>query len=81
MSESDKEKRDRVRKKYLSMIRFPFPPPKNPNNKRKPTYQDDLNEILGIINKNSWMAWVAFLAILLLYVDNIVHCGCSRFGV
>ena len=49
MSESDKEKRDRVRKKYLSMIRFPFPPPKNPNNKRKPTYQDDLNEIKELL--------------------------------
>ena len=31
------------------MIRFPFPPPKNPNNKRKPTYQDDLNEIKELL--------------------------------
>lgn len=43
--------------------------------------KNEMTELLGIINKNSWMAWVAFLAILLLYVDNIVHCGCSRFGV
>ena len=50
MSETEEERRERLRKKYSNMIRFPFPPPANPNSKkRKPTYLDDLNEIKELL--------------------------------
>jgi len=49
MSETDRERAERLKKKYLNMVRIPFPPP-NPNSKkRKPTYQNDLNEIKELL--------------------------------